>query len=81
MAMGLPVITNAGVGDVEQIVNIYKGGYVLNEFTQQSFHSIAQKINDGAAFNAEDIRQGAIEFYSLDKAVKKYIRIYEAILK
>ena len=81
MAMGLPVITNAGVGDVEQIVNIYKGGYVLNEFTQQSFHSFAQKINDGAAFNAEDIRQGAIEFYSLDKAVKKYIRIYEAILK
>src|SRR5206468_9429079 len=31
MAMGIPVITNSGVGDVEEIIEKYKSGFVVTE--------------------------------------------------
>lgn len=80
MAMGLPVITNGGVGDVEEIVKNYNGGFVLNDFSDETFHSIADNIASGISFSSVGIRKGAMEFYDLDTAVQKYARIYKAIL-
>ena len=41
MAMGIPLITNGGVGDVEEIVLKYNSGIVLNEFSEAAFESAA----------------------------------------
>jgi glycosyltransferase involved in cell wall biosynthesis len=81
MAMGIPLITNSGVGDVEMIVDRYNSGIVIEEFTEQEFAGAALKIAAGQVYNDEGIRRGAKEFYSLDTAVEKYIRIYNSILK
>ena len=80
MAMGIPLITNSGVGDVEMIVNRYKGGIIVDEFTDQAFTAAAEKTASGFSYNSSNIRQGATEFYSLDKANEKYINIYKSIL-
>lgn len=80
MAMGLPVITNNGVGDVEEIVTKYNAGIVLDDFSDETFQSVANTIAAGISFNPGDIRKGAIEFYDLDTAIKKYARIYKSIL-
>lgn len=80
MAMGIPLITNGGVGDVEEIVLKYNSGIVLNEFTEAAFESAAQKIVDGQFYDIAAIRQGAKEFYSLGSAVEKYAAIYKRIL-
>lgn len=80
MAMGIPLITNSGVGDVEMIVNRYKAGIIISEFTDQAFTEAVEKIEAGHPYNSSDIRQGATEFYSLDKANEKYINIYKSIL-
>lgn len=80
MAMGIPVITNDGVGDVKDIVEKYKGGYVINKFTDEVYEAIAGKIALQHNFDAQEIRNGASEFYSLDEAIKKYNSIYAAIL-
>ncbi len=80
MAMGIPLITNSGVGDVETITNRYNAGIIINEFTGQELTRAVEKIVSGPGFNINDIRQGAKEFYSLDKAVEKYIAIYNSIL-
>ncbi len=80
MAMGIPVITNSGVGDVADIVLQYQSGIVINEFTPTAFETAAQKIITAAKYNAADIRKGAIEFYALENAVKKYCKIYNSIL-
>ena len=80
MAMGIPLITNSGVGDVEMIVNRYHAGLVVNRFTDEEFERAAQQTAKGISFNAGEIRLGATEFYSLDKAIEKYIRIYESML-
>ena len=80
MAMGIPVITNSGVGDVEEIVNKYNSGYVLNDFTDEAFEAVIAAILDDKNFDANEIRNGAKTFYSLEKAVEKYTAIYREIL-
>ena len=80
MAMGIPLITNSGVGDVEEVVQKYHSGIVLNEFSEAAFNEAVDKIVEGARYDKARIRQGATAFYSLDLAVEKYARIYEEIL-
>jgi glycosyltransferase involved in cell wall biosynthesis len=79
MAMGIPLITNSGVGDVEEIVNRYESGIVLNEFTNDSYSVAIEQILSGKSYDAARIRNGAKEFYSLENANKKYSKIYSAI--
>ena len=80
MAMGIPVITNSGVGDVKEIVNKYHGGYVLDDFTDKAFDAVVDSILGKKIFDADEIHNGAIEFYSLEKAVEQYTAIYREIL-
>ncbi len=80
MAMGIPVITNSGVGDVKEIVNKYHGGYVLDDFTDKAFDAVVDSMPGNKSFDADEIRSGAKEFYSLEKAVEKYTAIYREIL-
>jgi len=80
MAMGIPVITNSGVGDVKEIVNKYHGGYVLDDFTDKTFDAVVNSMLGNKTFDADEIRSGAKTFYSLEKAVEKYTAIYREIL-
>ena len=80
MAMGIPLITNSGVGDVETIMNRYNAGIIIHEFNDKEFTETAKKITPGLSFKSDSIRHGAEEFYSLEKAVEKYIAIYNSIL-
>lgn len=80
MAMGIPVITNSGVGDVAEIVEKYKAGYVIRDFSEASFQDVISSIRAGNTFDQNDIRDGAKEFYSLANAVEKYKSVYERVL-
>jgi glycosyltransferase involved in cell wall biosynthesis len=80
MALGIPIITNAGVGDVEMIVRKYNSGYIVADFSTTSYKTVSKEITNGAHFNAEFIREGSREFYSLEKAIESYTSIYQAII-
>ena len=80
MAMGIPVITNSGVGDVANIVAAFNSGIVIDNFTNDAYEAVARKITLDSDCDADKIRQGALEFYALDKAIEKYCRIYDRIL-
>jgi len=79
MAMGIPVITNSGVGDVKEIVQKYNAGFVVEDFEETSFEKVIDEIISGKSLDREAIRRGAVEFYSLDKAVSKYSEVYGKI--
>lgn len=81
MAMGIPVITNSGVGDVKEIVENYKAGFVLDNFTEVEMKNIINKVvSQNTYFDPLKIREGATEFYNLDKTVNTYLQIYKKIL-
>jgi glycosyltransferase involved in cell wall biosynthesis len=79
MAMGIPVITNRGIGDVDEIVTKYNSGYLVNDFSEQSFNSAIDKIAAGNSFNRETIRNGAKDFYALEIAIERYHKVYTKI--
>ena len=80
MAMGIPVITNSGVGDVKEIVQKYNGGFVADNFLTETYSVIINQIHAGKAFDATLIRKGAVDVYSLDKAVELYTKLYKEVL-
>jgi glycosyltransferase involved in cell wall biosynthesis len=80
MAMGIPLITNAGVGDVAEIVEKYNSGIVLQELNEVEFSKASQSIREGFFFDIKAIRKHAIEYFDLEIAVEKYKKIYYTIL-
>jgi len=81
MAMGIPVITNAGVGDVAEIVEESRSGIVLKEFSEEEFKLAANSVSKEVSFDKVAIRDAAKVYYDLEKAVKIYDEIYTKILK
>lgn len=79
MAMGIPVITNSGVGDVKEIVQKYNAGFVVDDFSEASFNNIVTQLKTLPVFNRVGIRKGAEEFYALDIAAQRYDSVYQAI--
>jgi glycosyltransferase involved in cell wall biosynthesis len=80
MAMGIPVITNGGVGDVAEIVQSTNSGIVIDEFTDAVFESAINEVANKKDYDAAAIRAGAVKWYSLESAIEKYTRIYKSIL-
>ncbi len=81
MAMGIPVVTNSGVGDMEAINEKYNGGFILNNFEHSTMQDVADKVCNGTVFNPVEIRKGAETYYSLTKAVAQYYDLYTTVLK
>ena len=78
--MGIPVITNSGVGDVATIVQTCKSGIVIDEFTDAAFETAINEVAGNKNYDAAAIREGAVKWYSLENAIEKYSRIYKSIL-
>lgn len=77
MAMGIPLICNAGVGDTDQIVQRYNAGLVLPDTTETSLSSFSLDFSD---FTPEKAMAGAYEYYSLEKGVAGYFSVYDRFI-
>ena len=74
MAMGIPIICNSGVGDVDYIVQKYNSGFILNDFNKINFDNI---LNTN--FKKQKLKEGANQYFSLEKGVMSYENIYKVI--
>ena len=76
MAMGIPVICNDNVGDTSAVVDQYKSGVIVTEFSEESYKKAINQLGS-ANFDKEAIRKGAEDFYSLENGIRKYSCVYE----
>ncbi len=74
MGMGIPIICNSGVGDVDFIVEKYKSGFVLKDLNKVNFDII---LNTN--FKKQKLIEGANQYFSLEKGVISYLKIYRKI--
>ena len=74
MGMGIPIICNSGVGDVDLIVEKYQSGYVVPNVNQFNLDKLLNK-----KFEKETLKNGANDHFSLIKGVDSYHMIYEKI--
>lgn len=79
MGMGIPVICNTGVGDVDTIVEQSASGVKVSSFSKEAYEqAIITFLN--TTFNPHHIRNGAQQFYDLKNGVEKYSAIYARLL-
>ena len=75
LAMGIPIILNRGIGDVEELVN--SGAvYMLSGFTADDFSLALDAIPPLLRISSEQIRDSVVEDYSLENGIQKYLVVY-----
>src|ERR1035437_500311 len=75
MGMGIPVITNKGVGDVDEKVNGI--GILVSYFSNEEFDIAIESLTQLLNVSPDFIRQKAIELFSLQKGINSYREVYE----
>ncbi|MBC6988303.1 glycosyltransferase [Hymenobacter sp. BT491] len=80
LAMGIPVICNAGVGDVESIIRDTDGGIAIPELTEAWLQKAAAQVPQLLAKDPETLRRNAQPYYDLGRAVASYEQQYARIL-
>ena len=78
-ACGIPIISNKGVGDVEDQVDIIKGGAIIPNTTDESLIEILPNLDQIISLDRIKIRSRAKEILSLDVAIQRYKDVYSKI--
>ncbi len=81
LACGVPVIANAGVGDVDDIIQSNSAGIVLDEFTSDQYKKAIKGIEPYLQKDKYIYRRVAEEQFSLSKGIQSYSKIYSTFQK
>lgn len=79
MGMGIPLICNKGIGDVDSIVELGTGK-VIPVFSDEEYAAAAASVQQLEKIPKAYIRDKARQYYSLLSGVEKYADIYRGIL-
>lgn len=80
MGLGIPLICNSGVGDVDFIINKYKVGEVIKRFNSEEYTRVVKSIEKLINIERNSIIEAGKDFYDVRQGIEKYIRIYENLL-
>jgi glycosyltransferase involved in cell wall biosynthesis len=79
LGMGLPVIANAGVGDVDSIIEDTQSGILVRQFTEKAYSAAADQIDDLMKIPVANLQAAARKYYSLEEGVKRYDGVYRSV--
>jgi glycosyltransferase involved in cell wall biosynthesis len=79
MGMGVPVIANSKVGDIDLIVGKEHSGLIAHDLNEVEYNKVLKEMRDFSVSNAE-IRATGSRFYDLDLGVESYFDIYKCLL-
>lgn len=79
LGLGIPLVCNAGVGDVEEIMQYCPQGACLHEFSAETYQKIIDYILKNPSVEPENLYNVAQRFYSLAQGVEAYAQVYEGI--
>ncbi len=79
LSMGIPVIANTGVGDVEEVIRHSGGGITINKFNEREYERIVEAIPQLLAVNPIEIRNNISGIYDLNHGVEMYRQAYNQV--
>jgi glycosyltransferase involved in cell wall biosynthesis len=78
LSMEVPVITNAGVGDVDTIIKDTKCGVIISEFNTIEYqHAIVDLLENRDLYKKNTVA-AATKYFSLKDGVEQYTKIYNS---
>jgi hypothetical protein len=78
LALGLPVVANAGVGDVDQVLVGTGLGAVVRDFSQTEYQRAIGAL-ETRVMTPDEIRAKAATLFDLKAAVDRYSAIYDLL--
>lgn len=79
LGMGIPVVCNSGVGDVERIVRDTQSGLLVDKFEDAEYDKVISQVDSLLQTTPEKLRTAAEKYYSLEEGVKKYLAVYNRL--
>ena len=79
LGMGIPVICNSGVGDMDRIVHDTQSGLLVGKFEDAEYDKLISEIDSLLKISPEKLRAAAEKYYSLEEGIKKYLKVYKEI--
>ena len=80
MNLGIPIICNSGVGDVDEIMGKSMPELLIKEFSNNEYERVIDLITNNYKPNYKIIVETSHSYYSLEKGVEKYKEVYKEIL-
>lgn len=79
MGMGIPVICNSNVGDVDEIISKTQAGLIVNNFSINDFDKTIDSIDEKLKISKEKIINSAKQYFSLQMGIERYAKIYNTL--
>jgi glycosyltransferase involved in cell wall biosynthesis len=79
LSMGIPIVTNAGVGDVDSIIKETNCGIIISEFNNENYNNAITDLLKNCNLYKENTIHTANTYFSLKDGVEKYAAIYNSL--
>ncbi|MDD2634516.1 MAG: glycosyltransferase [Bacteroidales bacterium] len=80
LGMGIPIICNANVGDIDKFVPENNLGVMIDSFDTEALNKTCKEIDNLTKINKKHLRTVAVDLFSLDKGVKEYLSVYKNLM-
>ena len=77
MGMGIPIITNSGIGDSDKILTESKAGILVKEFTEKEYIRVVDQIDDLLNFDRNYSINSAHKYFSLERGAELFDQVYK----
>ncbi len=79
MSLGMPLICNNQVGDVEQILRDGGNGIILTAFNTAAYEKAISELDEVLTLNPQNSIDCAYKYYSLKNGIDLYLSIYKRL--
>ncbi|MBP6335487.1 MAG: glycosyltransferase [Bacteroidia bacterium] len=79
MSMGIPIICNSNIGDIDQIIRDSNAGAIVRSFTREDYDFVISNIPQLLQLPKDKIRKAAVHIFSLERGIRRYNDIYESL--
>ena len=78
LSMEIPVITNAGVGDVDSIIKETQCGVIVSDFYEKEYQKAVIDLLENRNLYQKNTVMAANTYFSLKDGVEKYAKVYQS---
>ena len=80
LGMGIPIITNSGIGDVDELLSNSGIGKLIRYFNFDEYTSVIHQIPLLLAIEKDKIVTIATTYFSLEKGLQSYQSVYDQLI-
>jgi glycosyltransferase involved in cell wall biosynthesis len=81
MGMGIPVVTNSGVGDVELVMRQNPTGVLIESFTEEHYEKAVNQLLAFPDKKVTEVSELACKYFSLEQGISTFEKVYKILDK